>query len=174
MKYIACRLQTGNIPFASVRLKMHSSRCVHSFCWLNCLRFWHSSRFDSFPKNNRVLIVTPWPQVLLHGDQSDHGVTGQFGSGISISLAEHSGCMHLFFSTIETLEFSVKFSKIFKSISNYQLKYGGTSSCQHDRRMFVFSSKYQYHMTPSMVNIPSMVLFGKHRPLHQHCPHWLS
>lgn len=91
------------LPWASARSMIHSSRWVHSRCWLNCLRAWHSARFISSPKNRRVRIVTPCPQVLLHGDQSLHCVTGHCGSGISMSSTEHSGSMHLFFSTVNQI-----------------------------------------------------------------------
>lgn len=118
-------------------------------------------------------MVTPWPHVLLHGDQSLHCVTGHNGSGISISSAEQSGCMHLFFSTKRIRRSNKKhrlffFLLISNFYANYRWKCVGTSFDRNVRQTCAFSLKCQCRMMLSTVTKLSMVLCGIRQCLRQH------
>lgn len=94
-----CSAVSWQISWASVPVKKHSGRSVHTFCSFITILCSHSDFFSGSPVNNRVLMRTPGPQVELHGLQSLHGVVGHMASGATMSVIEHSGCMHFCFST---------------------------------------------------------------------------
>lgn len=63
---------------------------------------WLHSSFSSCPTSSiLILSLIPCPHDVLHWDQSLHGVTGQLGSGISMSSGLHSGIMHFSCSTVK-------------------------------------------------------------------------
>uniref|UniRef100_A0A8W7PID3 Uncharacterized protein n=1 Tax=Anopheles coluzzii TaxID=1518534 RepID=A0A8W7PID3_ANOCL len=81
-----------------------SALSVQGRCWFSSTRFWQRSCSSGASSSRRVRICTPLPHVALHGLQSLQAVTGQSGSGASMSVIEQSGCMHFCFSTAEKRE----------------------------------------------------------------------
>lgn len=89
----------GKLPWASWGSKKHVGRFVHVSCWFNSKRVLHVSDIDGSANKSLVLILMPFPHVLLQGLHSLHVVTGHNGSGSSICSNEHSGFMHFSFPT---------------------------------------------------------------------------